>query len=88
MKCTASSTPNATGPDKQCRTHEVAEIHARRSVLIADPVVSHTLRLSETKTRKESYLPSDEDSVPSRLQLMIYRKLLQDMLLQSFSWDN
>ncbi|KZV61434.1 hypothetical protein PENSPDRAFT_671014 [Peniophora sp. CONT] len=55
-------------------------------------MTSSTLRdcdrlcLSDTKTRGRDDLPTDDDALPARLQLMIYRRLLLVMLSSSFPW--
>ncbi|KAH9891706.1 exonuclease V [Cubamyces lactineus] len=40
----------------------------------------YTLHLSDTKTRIRPSLPPDEDTYASRLQLMLYHRLLSDLL--------
>ncbi|KZV63710.1 hypothetical protein PENSPDRAFT_691438, partial [Peniophora sp. CONT] len=64
---------------------------ATGAVQLATPRMSpekagHILHLSDTKTRRGSSLPSDQDASAARMQLMIYRKLLIDMISSSFSW--
>ncbi|PCH34271.1 hypothetical protein WOLCODRAFT_15220 [Wolfiporia cocos MD-104 SS10] len=44
------------------------------------PHPTHTLLLSDTKTRRNNSVPPDEDTVSSRLQLTIYHRLLSDLL--------
>lgn len=45
------------------------------------------LRLIDTKTRNTSSLPSDDDALPSRIQLMIYKTLLDSLLNISQPFD-
>ncbi|EIW59587.1 uncharacterized protein TRAVEDRAFT_58347 [Trametes versicolor FP-101664 SS1] len=40
----------------------------------------YTLHLSDTKTRTEPTLPPDEDTLSSRFQLMLYHRLLSDLI--------
>ncbi|OJT13615.1 hypothetical protein TRAPUB_9804 [Trametes pubescens] len=40
----------------------------------------YILHLSDTKTRTEPTLPPDEDTLSSRVQLMLYHRLLSDLL--------
>ncbi|PBL00713.1 hypothetical protein ARMGADRAFT_391523 [Armillaria gallica] len=47
----------------------------------------HTLRLIDTKTRRSEYLPSDEDTLPSRLQLMLYHRLLSSLISTETPFD-
>lgn len=48
---------------------------------------SYTLHLSDTKTRRSKTVPSKEDSTSARLQLMIYWRLLTELLSPTFSWS-
>ncbi|KAL0951665.1 hypothetical protein HGRIS_008344 [Hohenbuehelia grisea] len=57
-----------------------------------DPVPSnasngYTLRLLDNKTRRSPSLPSHEDTVSSRLQVMLYHRLLNDLLCGSCPFD-
>jgi exonuclease V len=47
---------------------------------------SYALHLIDTKTRRTNSLPSDEDALPSRLQLMLYHRLLSHLLSPSFDF--
>ncbi|KAJ7083386.1 exonuclease V [Mycena belliarum] len=47
------------------------------------PPSEHTIRVIDTKTRRSSSLPSDEDTEPARLQVMLYHRLLADLLAAS-----
>ncbi|KAK0465455.1 exonuclease V, partial [Desarmillaria tabescens] len=47
----------------------------------------HTLRLIDTKTRRSEYLPSDEDALASRLQLMLYHQLLSPLIAPETPFD-
>ncbi|KAK0246125.1 exonuclease V [Armillaria nabsnona] len=47
----------------------------------------HTLHLIDTKTRRSEYLPSDEDTLPSRLQLMLYHRLLSALISTETPFD-
>jgi exonuclease V len=44
------------------------------------PPSCFTLHLSDTKTRRASGLPSDEDTISGRLQLMLYSRFLSTLL--------
>ncbi|KZV67541.1 hypothetical protein PENSPDRAFT_688068 [Peniophora sp. CONT] len=46
----------------------------------------HLLHITDTKSRTNSSLPSDKDAHPARMQLMIYHRLLTDIMSPSFSW--
>ncbi|KAK0481838.1 exonuclease V [Armillaria novae-zelandiae] len=47
----------------------------------------HTLRLIDTKTRRSESLPSDEDALSSRLQLMLYHRLLSSLISTETPFD-
>ncbi|KZT08784.1 uncharacterized protein LAESUDRAFT_697055 [Laetiporus sulphureus 93-53] len=47
------------------------------------PRTRYTLHLSDTKTRRSPTLPSDDDTRSSRLQLMLYHRMLSVLLLPS-----
>ncbi|KAH8835589.1 exonuclease V a 5' deoxyribonuclease-domain-containing protein [Flagelloscypha sp. PMI_526] len=59
-------------PSSQTTTHE--------------PPPTHTLRIIDSKTRKSRSVPPDADAVPSRIQLMLYHRLL-DCLLRPQCFD-
>ncbi|THV01421.1 hypothetical protein K435DRAFT_853830 [Dendrothele bispora CBS 962.96] len=46
----------------------------------AERETTYSLHLLDTKTRRKNSLPDDEDAVSSRLQLMLYSRLLTDLL--------
>ncbi|KAG6846054.1 hypothetical protein H0H87_006418 [Tephrocybe sp. NHM501043] len=45
------------------------------------------LHLVDTKTRQKKSLPSDKDTLPSRMQLMLYHRLLKEMISISPPFD-
>lgn len=45
------------------------------------------LSLKDTKTRRFNSLPSDDDALSSRMQLMLYRQLLSSLLSPTFSFS-
>jgi exonuclease V len=45
------------------------------------------LQLLDTKTRRTDSLPSPEDALPSRLQLMLYYRMLSDLVSESSPFD-
>ncbi|KAF8226303.1 hypothetical protein L208DRAFT_1302667 [Tricholoma matsutake] len=47
----------------------------------------YTLQLRDAKTRRSNYLPSHEDTLPSRIQLMLYYRLLKDLISSSPAFD-
>lgn len=51
------------------------------------PFYEHTLRLVDTKTRRSESLPSDEDALSSRLQLMLYHRLLSSLISTETPFD-
>ncbi|KAL1718430.1 exonuclease V [Schizophyllum commune] len=51
------------------------------------PRPSYTLSLLDTKTRTTRSIPSDVDALPSRIQLMLYQRILSDLLRASPSFD-
>ncbi|PBK76928.1 hypothetical protein ARMSODRAFT_1079004 [Armillaria solidipes] len=50
-------------------------------------IYQHTLRLIDTKTRRSDSLPSDEDTLSSRLQLMLYHRLLSSLISTETPFD-
>lgn len=48
----------------------------------------HTLHLLDTKTRRSYSLPSEDDTISSRLQLMLYHRLLGNLLSPSFDFSS
>ncbi|KAJ4002253.1 exonuclease V [Lentinula boryana] len=48
---------------------------------------SSTLHLIDTKTRRTNSLPRDEDALSSRLQLMLYHRMLTNLMSTSGSFD-
>ncbi|KAK2461457.1 hypothetical protein APHAL10511_005920 [Amanita phalloides] len=48
---------------------------------------TYVLQLLDTKTRWNDSLPSFEDTLPSRLQVMIYYRLLSDLVSESVPFD-
>lgn len=51
------------------------------------PSVSYNLFVSDTKTRFGASLPPPEDSIGSKIQLMLYHRLLNELLSTSPSFD-
>jgi exonuclease V len=47
----------------------------------------HELSLIDTKTRRSNSLPSDDDALSSRMQLMLYHHLLSALLSPTFSFS-
>jgi exonuclease V len=47
----------------------------------------YELSLSDTKTRRSKSLPSDDDALSSRMQLMLYHHLLSKLLSPTFSFS-
>ncbi|KAF8346993.1 exonuclease V a 5' deoxyribonuclease-domain-containing protein [Amanita rubescens] len=47
----------------------------------------NVLQLLDTKTRRTDSLPSPEDALPSRLQLMLYYRMLSDLVSESSPFD-
>jgi exonuclease V len=47
----------------------------------------HELSLTDTKTRRFNSLPSDDDALSSRMQLILYRHLLSSLLSPTFSFS-
>ena len=47
----------------------------------------HTLRIIDTKTRLNESLPRDEDTLSSRLQVMLYHRLLSDLVRLNPPYD-
>ena len=46
-----------------------------------------TLMIKDNKTRKNEYLPSDPDAYAGRMQLMVYRKLLSELVATNPPYD-
>jgi len=46
-----------------------------------------TLVIKDNKTRKNEYLPSDPDTYAGRMQLMVYRKLLSELVATNPPYD-
>jgi exonuclease V len=59
---------------------------ARKSASPPRPMV-HELSLIDTKTRRTNSLPSDDDALSSRMQLMLYHHLLSALLSPTFSFS-
>ncbi|KZT44467.1 hypothetical protein SISSUDRAFT_1038982 [Sistotremastrum suecicum HHB10207 ss-3] len=53
----------------------------------AKPLPKFGLRVLDTKTRRYSNLPSETDTLPSRLQVMMYKTLLDSLLSISNPYD-
>ncbi|KAJ7084742.1 exonuclease V [Mycena crocata] len=72
-------------PKRPCRTPSPP----CESALFPDPPTlmstppTQCIRVIDTKTRRTSSLPSDEDAEPARLQLMLYHRLLTTLLQTS-----
>ena len=49
--------------------------------------MAHELSLVDTKTRRSNSLPSDDDALSSRMQLMLYHHLLSALLSPTFSFS-
>ncbi|RDB28371.1 Exonuclease V [Hypsizygus marmoreus] len=47
----------------------------------------HTLQLIDTKTRRTNSLPSYDDTLASRIQLMLYHRLLEELISTSKPYD-
>ncbi|KAI0964135.1 hypothetical protein AcW1_001025 [Taiwanofungus camphoratus] len=58
-------------------------LHEDISPSSAKHIPSYTIHLSDTKTRRNPSLPPHEDTFQSRLQLMIYHRLLSALLVPS-----
>lgn len=50
--------------------------------------IVHELSLIDTKTRRSNSLPSDDDALSSRMQLMLYHHLLSTLLSPTFSFSS
>jgi len=48
---------------------------------------SHTLHIIDTKTRLNEFLPRDEDTLSSRLQVMLYHRLLSELVTLNPPYD-
>lgn len=51
------------------------------------PLPRYILHLSDSKTRRTMTLPSEDDALPSRLQLMLYHRLLSKLVSLSKPFD-
>ncbi|KZT27680.1 hypothetical protein NEOLEDRAFT_1130740 [Neolentinus lepideus HHB14362 ss-1] len=60
---------------------------ARPSTPTLVPLPKYVLHLSDSKTRRTMTLPSDDDALPSRLQLMLYHRLLLSLVSLSSPFD-
>ncbi|KAJ7058268.1 exonuclease V [Mycena amicta] len=52
-----------------------------------DAVLMQTIHVIDTKTRRTESLPADEDTEPTKLQLMLYHRLLANLLHPSTPFD-
>ncbi|EMD42251.1 hypothetical protein CERSUDRAFT_90860 [Gelatoporia subvermispora B] len=68
-----SSSPQ-TPPPKAATLPDSSPLHRPQRIY------PFTLHLSDTKTRRTATLPSDEDTLTSRLQLMLYHRLLSNVM--------
>ncbi|OBZ79642.1 putative exonuclease V, mitochondrial [Grifola frondosa] len=95
ISTTASSTPSKPKSKRSRRTPSPSQPQIT-SFFPSTPGRSHTpplqnlplesiphyrLHLSDTKTRRSKSLPSDEDTLQARLQLMLYHRLLSNLLV-------
>ncbi|KAI0053461.1 hypothetical protein FA95DRAFT_1674468 [Auriscalpium vulgare] len=53
-------------------------------LMSSPPSRTHTLHILDTKTRRSQSLPSDDDALSSRLQVMLYHQLLSALLSPTF----
>ncbi|KZV62847.1 hypothetical protein PENSPDRAFT_692127 [Peniophora sp. CONT] len=67
-------------------TNGTSSTPVERSSHTSPTAPSHSLHLSDTKTRRKQTLPSDEDATSARLQLMVYHQLLTSIISPSFPW--
>lgn len=70
-----------------CKFIDLAFDESQTEDLTAPRCYQHTLHLIETKTRRRESLPSDEDALPSRLQLMLYHRLLSSLISPEIPFD-
>ncbi|KAF8204015.1 exonuclease V a 5' deoxyribonuclease-domain-containing protein [Pholiota molesta] len=54
---------------------------------ISEPSTSYALYIKDSKTRKRDSLPSDADMYSGRIQLMIYRRLLSELVSTNPPYD-
>jgi exonuclease V len=54
---------------------------------ISEPSTSYALYIKDSKTRKRDSLPSDADMYSGRIQLMIYRRLLSELVSMNPPYD-
>ncbi|KAG7088602.1 hypothetical protein E1B28_012576 [Marasmius oreades] len=58
----------------------LASVSLDRVRQTSSPEEHYILHLNDTKTRRSNTLPSDDDTLSSRLQLMMYHRLLSNLL--------
>lgn len=78
--------------------NHVSAVYENESAFITPPPLTHshlpscnaqlhTLRIIDTKTRLNESLPRDEDTLSSRLQVMLYHRLLSDLVTLNPPYD-
>lgn len=79
-----SATPELTSKKARTSPHTDNEAVEDAEVALQSPTEAsafrYQLHISDTKTRSEPGMPPEHETVHSRLQLMIYRKLLSGVL--------
>ncbi|KAJ7447250.1 exonuclease V [Mycena latifolia] len=71
----ASDSP-LPSPKRLCQSPSPTELFPAAPT----PPPQHSIRVIDTKTRRTNSLPSDEDTEPARLQVMLYHRLLTGLL--------
>jgi exonuclease V len=75
--------------DQETRTSPsiTERLEASTKVAVSGSRRTHTVHLVDSKTRLSASLPQDAATLPSRLQLMIYKRLLDALLSTSLYFD-
>lgn len=62
-------------------------VHETRSISFVPPPNQHKLYLVDTKTRRSNTLPPFEDTLSAQIQLMLYYRLLRELISVSKPFD-
>ncbi|KAI0059507.1 hypothetical protein BV25DRAFT_1993601 [Artomyces pyxidatus] len=94
-----SSSPGTPSKSKKRRTPSPQKSQPQLTTYFSSPSEAstkkpprspptHILYISDTKTRRSSSVPSDDDALSSRLQLMLYNRLLTSLLSPDFPFES
>ncbi|KAJ7665667.1 exonuclease V [Mycena rosella] len=74
-------------PKRLCRSPSPTELFPAAPAPAPASPPQHSIRVIDTKTRRTDSLPSDEDTEPARLQVMLYHRLVTGLMETSAAFD-